>query len=1565
MGNEAAKAKAGAGSADAAALTEKDLSDMHLDAIPRELLRCVRLQVLSLSRNRIASAACLCDLRALRRLDLSANALTAIEDELCMLRALEVLDVSKNAIGELNPLLSNLRALRELNVSNNRLAAVTPAICRCESLTSLNLSFNQIVVLPQELFVLSTLTKLLVNNNMIETLPDGIGQLGQLTLLNLGENELVELPGAIGRLKSLAKLYLDNNDLQEIPPEIAHLSSLKELNLRSNRLVDLPSAIGSMPALRMCDLNDNPWSSPSYQSDDMNALLDFLRGKQDKKHRRIVTATKSERRMLAAAAIAKKPVTPPPPADDFVFVKQTKRLLRVKGSSKDKVFVQSVDVTYKSLSEGDSFILDAIHQLYVWLGAGSNAFERAKAQHLAGLLNKEALIPAAPRIIDRARKHVEDEQFWLDLGDKGPVQTTGSDPKEDDKAYGTFLDGLKLFAITEIEGTDRVQVTPIFGCRLEKSMLSSNASYVLDNGTDVFVWCGTYSSGNERSWAWLKAEDLVSKGRRPSFAQIYMVLDDGESVIFIEHFAGWRDDSWAYDEREKERLRKEQKRIEEERLTAQKEDREAVAASVAAAAAAEAAVPKRERSKSPRVKSPKADDVKVPELKLSDILGTTKEKEKSPRESLKTSKEKSPRESMKTSKDKSPRESTKTPEKNAVAPQEKVSPRAETPKKSEEKVSPRAETLKKSKELDKSPRSNDVVVAQTAPKETPKPAEPANKDEEVLPEKPKLTGKESEEDLIRIAIEQAKAEMRAERRSGRKSTRPKEKADEEPAVKDDDTTDTSALGDDASAKTTTARGVKRPSKRAATKNPIRERAKMEEDQKAESEKAALDDKNKARAGAQILGGYGLLSSVKAEEFLFAKKRLADDETRKTLSQNPLLLPKDLPRLYHIKGRRRPFAKQVERSWRSLNSGDCFILDPGKNTTVIYQWNGRDANRIEKGKAMDLAKNIKDKERFSAKVVPMEEGQEPQEFWNILGGAPTERIASKEQGGDDEEAERAYANHIVLYKLVNNEEQDKVEPQIVSEEGRPLVKSILNPACSYLLDCVSEIYVWTGLQIPSKYRQRSVRHGETAVAQREKSFWAAPLYHEWAGSEQVMFKERFADWNSVPISVAQPVTFDMNKTRSIQSNVDIAQVFTRKTQKEEIMIDDGTGKVRIWRVEEFKRVPVDESTYGEFYSGESYVILYSYIWKNKDCYLIYFWQGRTGTILGKGTSALLTIELDDRMKRNVAMSKEVRVVQGKEPRHFLTVFRGKMVTHIGKDPRSAGASPSAGSRPSTVLYDIRGTDEALTRANQTTCAAAALNSTAAFVLVSKSKCFVWKGRFSNDFETRFASDIVTKTSLKRDEVVEVAEGSETDEFWSELGGKSRYPSAEWKSRNDPRLFQCSVASGSFAIEEVLSFSQDDLIRDDVFILDAVSSVYVWMGSKSHPAEQRFAMQSATEYMTHAAAVDQRPNSTPLLRVFEKQEPFVFTTHFHGWDSGTVQQKYDEGLVDVAAVLLDYSRKYSYEDLVAKKYPKGIDETNLENYLEDSEFERVFRMKREAFSKLPLWQRQTYKRGVKLW
>ncbi len=66
-----------------------------------------------------------------------------------------------------------------------------------------------------------------------------------------------------------------------------------------------------------------------------------------------------------------------------------------------------------------------------------------------------------------------------------------------------------------------------------------------------------------------------------------------------------------------------------------------------------------------------------------------------------------------------------------------------------------------------------------------------------------------------------------------------------------------------------------------------------------------------------------------------------------------------PRLLHVKGRRNIRVMQVRLAWDAMNSGDVFILDLG---LTIYVWNGCEASRVEKIKALDVARRINNEER---------------------------------------------------------------------------------------------------------------------------------------------------------------------------------------------------------------------------------------------------------------------------------------------------------------------------------------------------------------------------------------------------------------------------------------------------------------------------------------------------------------------------------------------------------------------------------------------------------------------------
>jgi hypothetical protein len=114
-------------------------------------------------------------------------------------------------------------------------------------------------------------------------------------------------------------------------------------------------------------------------------------------------------------------------------------------------------------------------------------------------------------------------------------------------------------------------------------------------------------------------------------------------------------------------------------------------------------------------------------------------------------------------------------------------------------------------------------------------------------------------------------------------------------------------------------------------------------------------------------------------------------------------------LIQIKGRRKVKVRQVEFTHKSLNSGDVFILDLFDK---LYVWNGASSNRMEKAKAQDVANRIKDKERNTrAAIETIEEGSEPKEFWEHIGGKHP--VSPVNQALQDEETDNEVIE--ILYK----------------------------------------------------------------------------------------------------------------------------------------------------------------------------------------------------------------------------------------------------------------------------------------------------------------------------------------------------------------------------------------------------------------------------------------------------------------------------------------------------------------------------------------------------------------------
>ena len=132
--------------------------------------------------------------------------------------------------------------------------------------------------------------------------------------------------------------------------------------------------------------------------------------------------------------------------------------------------------------------------------------------------------------------------------------------------------------------------------------------------------------------------------------------------------------------------------------------------------------------------------------------------------------------------------------------------------------------------------------------------------------------------------------------------------------------------------------------------------------------------------------------------------------------------------------------------------------------------------------------------------------------------------------------------------------------------------------------------------------------------------------------------------------------------------------------------------QVWRIENLELVPVEHQWYGFFYGGDCYLVLYTYEMHGKPRYILYIWQVGLGQALsfrswcflwprswGRGwqgpiapvsplqgrhasqdelaASAYQAVEVDRQFE---GAPVQVRVTMGKEPRHFMAIFKGKLV-----------------------------------------------------------------------------------------------------------------------------------------------------------------------------------------------------------------------------------------------------------------------------------------------------------------
>ncbi|XP_057680934.1 villin-1 isoform X2 [Corythoichthys intestinalis] len=724
---------------------------------------------------------------------------------------------------------------------------------------------------------------------------------------------------------------------------------------------------------------------------------------------------------------------------------------------------------------------------------------------------------------------------------------------------------------------------------------------------------------------------------------------------------------------------------------------------------------------------------------------------------------------------------------------------------------------------------------------------------------------------------------------------------------------------------------------------------------------------------------------------------------------------NVQRLLHVKGRKHVTATEVDVSWNSFNTGDIFLLDLGK---AIVQWNGEKSNRREKLKATLLAQDIRDRERGGRAQIGVVEGADERdspELMKTMTEALGQRNTPVKAAVPDDDSLQARNAIVRLYHVYD------VSGNMVVQEvaTQPLTQDLLQSSDCYILDNGgSSVMVWKGKHASKEERQAAMNRAVGYIkAKNYPTSTSVEVMSE--GGESAMFKHLFKSWKDKNTTQGLGTTHSLGKIAKLdQVKFDVLQLHGHpELAAQQRMVDDGSGDIKVWRIENLELAEVEPRSYGQFYGGDCYLVLYTYRVSNREQHILYMWQGRHATKDEVTACAYQAVHIDNKYNGTPV---QVRVVMGKEPRHFLAIFKGKLIIFEGGTGRPGVVNPVDGAR----LFQVRGTNELNTKATEVLARASSLNSNDVFLLDGEHSCYLWYGKGCNGDE-RLMGRAVSDVLSKREKQV-VMEGQEPAEFWVALGGKAPYANDKSfqmeEPLHSPRLFECSNQTGQFRMTEMADFAQSDLDEEDVMLLDTWEEIFLWVGNSANEYETKEAWNCAREYLrTHPAG---RDLDTPMISVKQGFEPPTFTGWFNAWDphkwSGGKsynqirKELNDEATLSQVNINLNnttlksggggyqapggpmspppvykshlgessphatsptashlfsaaHGKHVAPEVLInkpASELPPGVDPCHKENFLSDNDFERLLGVDRLEFQRLATWRQNELKKKAGL-
>ncbi|XP_022969600.1 villin-4-like isoform X2 [Cucurbita maxima] len=581
------------------------------------------------------------------------------------------------------------------------------------------------------------------------------------------------------------------------------------------------------------------------------------------------------------------------------------------------------------------------------------------------------------------------------------------------------------------------------------------------------------------------------------------------------------------------------------------------------------------------------------------------------------------------------------------------------------------------------------------------------------------------------------------------------------------------------------------------------------------------------------------------------------------------------RLFVCKGKRVVHVKEVPFSRSSLNHDDIFVLD---TKSKIFQFNGSNSSIQERAKALEVVQYVKDTyHNGKCEIAAIEDGKlmadsETGEFWGFFGGfAPLPRKTSSDE-------DKPLDSHSTkLFGI----EKGQLEPV----DAGSLTRDLLETHKCYILDGGYEVFVWMGRNTSLDDRKKATAAAEKLVHGPDRPRSQITCVIE--GFETATFRSKFDSWPQVTNVVVSEDGRGKVAALLKRQGVNVKGLLKADPVKEEPQpYIDCTGNLQVWRVSGSEKILIPASDQSKFYSGDCYIFQYSYPGDERDEYLIGTWFGKQSVEEERASALSLVNKMVESLK---FLPVQARIYEGSEPIQFHSIFQGFVVFKGGLSKGYKNYVAEKEIQDETyqedgiALFRVQGSGPENMQAIQVDPVASSLNSSYCYILNSSSTVFTWTGSLTSSDNQELVErllDLIKPNVQSRPQ----KEGTESEQFWNLLGGKSEYPSQKIArdAESDPHLFSCTFSRGNLKVVEVHNFDQDDLMTEDMYILDNHSEIFVWVGQQVDSRSRLQALTIGEKFLEHDFLLESLSSKAPVYIITEGSEP-PFFTRFFTWDS----------------------------------------------------------------------------------